>query len=234
LRSILAAPDLRQLRQRISINCHLLALSREEVEQYIRRRLEVAGNASAVLISPESLDAIFRYSRGVPRLINIICDFLLLSAFADETTLLTVDMVHDVVRDLDFENYYWVAPTTATGDTQEKLKDGGVSLAADTSPPDLQLHGMLAEISRRIESIEQTVVTPLQTAIKEQNERFAALQATVTSHTAATDSIILDLNAKLEQLRNNENRIEEVAPQENPKIGFVRRIFGGTTSSHRK
>lgn len=68
LRSILAAPELRQLRQRININCHLQALSRVEVEHYITRRLDVAGNSSAVHFSPESLDAVFCYSRGIPRL----------------------------------------------------------------------------------------------------------------------------------------------------------------------
>src|SRR5512133_2021212 len=61
LRSILAAPELRQLRQRININCHLQALNREEIEQYITRRLEVAGNATAVQFEPASLDAIFHY-----------------------------------------------------------------------------------------------------------------------------------------------------------------------------
>ena len=81
LRTTLAAPELRQLRQRININCHLQALNREEIEQYITRRLEVAGNSSAVHFSPESLEVIFRYSRGIPRLINIICDFLMFLAF---------------------------------------------------------------------------------------------------------------------------------------------------------
>src|ERR1039457_4380137 len=115
LRSILAAPELRQLRQRININCQLHALNRNETEQYITRRLEVAGNSSAVNFSPESLDAVFRYSRGIPRLINIICDFLMLSAFADETTFLSLEMVNDVIGDLDFENYYWMADAVSEG-----------------------------------------------------------------------------------------------------------------------
>src|SRR6185369_2511037 len=102
LRAILSAPELRQLRQRIGINCHLQALSLEDTRYYITHRLEVAGNASAVDIPPESLEIVFRYSKGVPRLINIICDFLMLSAFAEETTEISIDMVRDIIGDLDF------------------------------------------------------------------------------------------------------------------------------------
>ena len=84
LRSQLARPELRQLRQRISIQCHLQPLSRQEVEEYILHRLEVAGNREALRFTPAAFDVIAKYSCGIPRLINIICDFLLLAAFAEE------------------------------------------------------------------------------------------------------------------------------------------------------
>lgn len=107
LRKTLASPALLQLRQRISINCHLFPLSCVEVEEYILHRLEVAGNRHAVTFSPESVEIIHRYSRGIPRLVNIICDFLMLSAFAEEATKIDEDMVRDVIGDLDFENQFW-------------------------------------------------------------------------------------------------------------------------------
>ena len=84
LRTTLASPAMVQLRQRISINCHLRPLTRSETEEYILHRLEKAGNRDAATFPPDSLDIIFTYSKGIPRLINIICDFLLLSAFADQ------------------------------------------------------------------------------------------------------------------------------------------------------
>ncbi|NVN91785.1 MAG: AAA family ATPase [Desulfuromonadales bacterium] len=232
LRTILAAPELRQLRQRININCHLQALTREEVEQYIIRRLEVAGNLSAVRFSPEALDAIFRFSRGIPRLVNIICDFLMLSAFAEETNMITVEMVHDVVGDLDFENYYWVA----SEDEHGKAQENGKLPSAEKLPPNTELHTLLADISRRMESIEQNLAAPalLQTALKDQNDRFVSFQATVSSHVAKSTAHIQELNRKLDELTNTVASCDQDMTQENTKIGFVRRVFGGTAVSHRK
>ena len=221
LRAILAAPELRQLRQRININCHLQALNREEVEQYINRRLEVAGNATAVQFEPEALDVIFRYSRGIPRLINIICDFLLFLAFAEATTTLSAEMVQDVIGDLDFENHYWTVhqPDTRVSSTSSNL-------------PELQ--GLLADISRRIESIEHNINAPLQRALKEQDERFVALQTTVTSDIAKTSSHIQDLSRKLDSLRNAVQCSEGGVSAVPPKSDFDWRAFGGDISPRRK
>lgn len=221
LRQILAAPELRQLRQRININCHLQALTREEIEQYITRRLEVAGNAAAVQFEPASLDAIFRYSRGIPRLINIICDFLLFLAFAEEITTLSDQMVQDVIGDLDFENHYWTANEQST--PQHK----GVSPA-----PELQ--NMLAEISRQIESIEHNISIPLNSAIKEQNDRFASLQATVMLHVAKTTAHIQELSKKLDTLKNALSISDQCVTQLTHKNDFDWRAFGGDISPRRK
>lgn len=200
LRTILSAPELRQLRQRININCHLQALSREEMEQYITRRLEVAGNASAVHFESEALDAIFRYCRGIPRLINIICDFLMFLAFAEETTTLTVEMVNDVIGDLDFENYHWVEDSPAEQQNSAPVTSSPTAVESPGTAP--ELHNLLAEISRRIEAIEHDIAAPLHTALKGQNDRFVSFQETVTSHVERTNSNILELGRKLEELSN--------------------------------
>jgi putative secretion ATPase (PEP-CTERM system associated) len=252
LRTILAAPELRQLRQRININCHLHALNRVEMELYIARRLEVAGNASAVTFIPASMDAVYRYSRGIPRLINIICDFLMLSAFADQSTAITVEMVQDVIGDLDFENYYWTADTDeqstdeqCSGEqrTDEQRTDGQRTEErprlqdADARRPAPELQGIISEISRRMESLEQNIAAPLHTAFKEQNERFGSLQETVSSHVTKTNSHIQDLSKKIEEIRNSVQSNEQVAPQapqEAVKKGFFQRIWGGNSSPQRK
>ena len=96
LQKVLARPDLRQLRQRISINCHLDPLSRQETESYILHRLQLAGNREAVRFAEGTFDVIFDYSRGTPRLINILCDFLLLAAFVEMTLVLNLDLVKEV------------------------------------------------------------------------------------------------------------------------------------------
>jgi len=84
LKQLLAQPGLRQLRQRINISCHLKALTREETEAYIYHRLEIAGNRNALKFNEAVFDLIHEYSQGGPRLINVICDFLLLTNFVEE------------------------------------------------------------------------------------------------------------------------------------------------------
>jgi putative secretion ATPase (PEP-CTERM system associated) len=232
LRTILASPELRQLRQRININCHLQALNRVEVEHYIDRRLEVAGNASAVQFSPESLDAVFCYSRGIPRLINIICDFLLLSAFAEETTLITVEMIQEVIGDLDFENYYW----TSAIDEKKNEQDNSSATVTDKQLSKQELQLTLADISRRIDAIGHNMESQLHTTAKGQNERFAAFQSSVTLHIAKADSNFLYLNRKLEELRGRANNNEQITTREKNKVGFIQRfsVFGDAPVTHPK
>lgn len=115
LRQTLGGSELLQLRQRISINCHLQALPRAEMAEYIVHRMKVAGNAEALSFPDGTLDLIFRYSRGIPRLINVICDFLMLSAFADEVTTASLEMAQEVVGDLDFDNHFWGGTEAAGG-----------------------------------------------------------------------------------------------------------------------
>ena len=227
LRTILAAPELRQLRQRININCHLQALSREEVEQYISHRLEIAGNATAVYFEPESIDAIFRYSRGIPRLINIICDFLMFLAFAEEVSVLSVDMVSDVIGDLDFENYHWLE-----GPDVEMRHPGSFASAVENPDVEKELQRILADTMRLIKSVEHDIASPLQSAINNQNDRFASFQAAVASHMAKTNTDIADLNRILDELCNSVTKNEKGTLQETLKSVFT--AFGGERSTSRK
>ena len=103
LKEIISQPALRQLRQRISLSCHLNPLNREESEEYIFHRLETVGNRNCVTFQEGTIDLIFDFSGGVPRLINVICDFLLLSAFVEETHEITLELVMDAVDELSFD-----------------------------------------------------------------------------------------------------------------------------------
>jgi general secretion pathway protein A len=103
LKQLIAKPSLRQLRQRISISCHLNPLNREESEEYVYHRLATVGSRDCVTFLEDVFDAIFRFSGGIPRLINLICDFLLLSAFVEETREIDMDLVNDAVNELSFE-----------------------------------------------------------------------------------------------------------------------------------
>ena len=101
LRAKLEQSNLKQLRQRITVRYHLSPLSREETEAYIQHRLRVAGADSRPIFTPWAVRRIYRYSRGVPRLINAVCDKTLLCGFVMGTDKLTAGHVRRAIRELE-------------------------------------------------------------------------------------------------------------------------------------
>jgi len=99
LSEMLARHSMRQLRQRIALNRELKSLSRESAINYIDHRLKVAGGSSA-LFSPEALKAVCEYSQGIPRVINLICDNCLITAYAAGASQVVEQVVREVVADL--------------------------------------------------------------------------------------------------------------------------------------
>jgi general secretion pathway protein A len=85
LGELLATENLRQLKQRIALRHHLAPLAAEEVGEYIAHRWQVAGGDGRLQWTPQALALIFSYSRGVPRLINFVCDKALLAGYVEET-----------------------------------------------------------------------------------------------------------------------------------------------------
>ncbi len=100
----LDAPSLRQLKQRIALRCMLQPLRPEEAVEYIETRLGKAGMPQQAIFSPEVLEQIHARSQGIPRLINAICDNLLLTAFAMEKKTATVEMVDEVSDDMRLDS----------------------------------------------------------------------------------------------------------------------------------
>jgi len=105
LASKLDSPRLEQLSQRVRLRFHLGALSKRETREYIEHRLEVAGAKGRKLIEDDAYDMIFRYSGGIPRLVNILCDTAMLCAFAEEQTLITDQTVMTAVDELQWLSY---------------------------------------------------------------------------------------------------------------------------------
>lgn len=97
LREQLADPRLSQIAQRISVEYHLEPLTEAETAQYIRHRLQVAGN-DAEIFSADAIVSIHRLSRGVPRLINTLCDQALVFAFAMEQRDIDATAIANVVK----------------------------------------------------------------------------------------------------------------------------------------
>ncbi|MFH1847475.1 MAG: AAA family ATPase [Candidatus Omnitrophota bacterium] len=101
LRDKLNSPDLLQLRQRISVRFHVRALGKHEIQRYIEHRLNIAGNNNRVSFTPEAYDHIYNYTKGIPRIINIICDKALLLGFVRETNFIEHDLIQRSIEEIE-------------------------------------------------------------------------------------------------------------------------------------
>lgn len=102
LKEKLASRELAQLRQRIAIRYHMLPLERCEIQAYILHRLKVAGaDDEAMIFDASAIDEIFKYTHGVPRLINIVCDKSLLAGYAHEKKNINGAMVKKCAREIE-------------------------------------------------------------------------------------------------------------------------------------
>jgi general secretion pathway protein A len=99
----LDAPNLRQLKQRVALRCGLNPFEEAETVEYINTRLSKAGMPEQTVFSPEVLSEIHLRTQGIPRVINAICDNLLLTAFAMESKVTTLEMLDEVSDDMRLE-----------------------------------------------------------------------------------------------------------------------------------
>jgi type II secretory pathway predicted ATPase ExeA len=100
----LKQPQLRQLRQRITLRARTFPLTLGEMKLYVNQRLRIAGSNGQQLFDPASLDAIYRYSNGIPRVVNLICEQCLVSAFVDQQKVVKAAVVEAVARDFDLDD----------------------------------------------------------------------------------------------------------------------------------
>jgi putative secretion ATPase (PEP-CTERM system associated) len=105
LKKTIAHYELRQLRQRISVHAQIDPLTRSETEDYVYYRLETAGNRSALVWGEGTFDVLFKYSHGIPRLVNVFCDFILLAACVEGTNELNLEFVHDVLGEVSWDKH---------------------------------------------------------------------------------------------------------------------------------
>jgi general secretion pathway protein A len=101
LRDRLNSPRLKQLRQRITVRYHLRALTRPEVGEYIRHRLTLAGSNGMPTFTAPAVWRVFRYSGGVPRLVNAVCDKALLAGFVERSQQINYRMIGRAIRELE-------------------------------------------------------------------------------------------------------------------------------------
>jgi general secretion pathway protein A len=97
----LQRPDLRQLKQRITVRYHIPPLSRDDTGAYIAHRLMVAGSDSRVSFDAGAVREVYKYSRGTPRLINAVCDNALLAGYVTKTNIIDAACVKKAIQQLE-------------------------------------------------------------------------------------------------------------------------------------
>ena len=107
-------PSVRQLRQRISLWCRTQALTDGQTHAYVAERLRIAGAASP-LFTPEALSVIHRCSRGIPRIINLLCEHSLIVAYVEQVQQVTAAIVEGVAAELELDVQPFMVSSMALG-----------------------------------------------------------------------------------------------------------------------
>jgi putative secretion ATPase (PEP-CTERM system associated) len=221
LRDLLTGPNLLQLRQRIQVNCHLQPLGPAEVRDYILFRLEKAGNREALDFTDDAVEAIAAYTRGIPRLINILCDYVLIDAFSAQSKNVDGKTVHELAADLHFEDQYWDSTAkAATGSNGNGAVESNVETAVRAVSAQAKVLSVVGSLNKRLEALEampawdQTVVFDL----RDRLEKLETQQAVA----------IRELWAALQQLRADIALKDEPRAEEPPrkKGGLWRFLWG--------
>jgi len=100
---MIRGPEFRALRQRIILNFHMGPFTRKETGEYIRHRLQIAG-AKKMIFNSAAVDEIYKFSKGYPRLINIVCDLALVNGYVDEAKIIKPDIIKECADNLKIHN----------------------------------------------------------------------------------------------------------------------------------
>ncbi|AFL89060.1 type II secretory pathway, component ExeA (predicted ATPase) [Terriglobus roseus DSM 18391] len=120
LETKLREPGLRQLRQRISLWCRTQALSQEQTGEYIEQRLSIAG-AKETIFLPDTIKTIYEFSRGIPRLVNLLCEHSLILAYVEKLKQVPASLVFAVAVDLDLDNGLGAAAGITAGSRRSEV-----------------------------------------------------------------------------------------------------------------
>ncbi len=115
LDGVLNAPQMEQLAQRTRLRYHLKPLTTDESREYIEHRLKVAGAGERKIFTEDSFPVIFRYTGGIPRLMNTLCDTALICCFADGVKKVDASMIEAAVKELGWIEYAQRTHTDRTG-----------------------------------------------------------------------------------------------------------------------
>ena len=152
-------PQLRQLRQRITLRAKTRQLTLEETQGYIQERLRIAGAENLDLFAPESVAAIHSYARGIPRVTNLLCEHSLVSAFVDQKNPVPPEIVEEVAHDFELDT---IDPT-AQAAAPASVQPSGSSNTGDQPP---LIESLMQAINTLVDRLNQA-----EAAIEAERER---------------------------------------------------------------
>ncbi|AOY59998.1 MULTISPECIES: ExeA family protein [Desulfococcus] len=155
LRYKLRQKALEQLAQRVSVHYHISGLDAGEVVDYVKYRLKIAGVEGRDIFQEDALEAVWAYSRGIPRLINILCDTALVYGFADGLETIGRDVVDSVIREREVGGFN---PLNVKEDDEEGyvgFDEGGGASAPDRRFP---VERKLEMIENRLDDLEKRMI----------------------------------------------------------------------------
>lgn len=110
----LRQPNLRQLRQRVSLWCRTVPITALQTGDYIAERLRISGTTETIFL-PAAVQAIYASSQGIPRVINLICEHAMITAYVEDKHQIGPDIIQAVVKDLDLETQPFLLATAQGG-----------------------------------------------------------------------------------------------------------------------
>jgi len=168
LQPILRAPNMEQFRQRIVASCHLAPLNIEETCAYIQYRLEHAGCQRTDLFTDTAFDAIFEFTKGVPRKINTLMDRVLLFGFLEELESFNVDNVKSVIEEVQEEMFTPEADVTLEPVDKQTANSENVAQSTREAgePPHITPNGNVVQDTKYYKDMLEELVDALDDAIK--------------------------------------------------------------------
>jgi len=128
----LKLPQLRQLRQRITMRCRTAPLTLDETFRYVAERLRIGGANGEPIFSKEAVQAVHNYSRGIPRVVNSLCEHSLIDAYVDGVRPVPAQIVEEVAREFQLDEIAPIAPAGSVSKAQQSASTQAILQDLDT------------------------------------------------------------------------------------------------------
>ena len=155
LKSKLQRHDLKQFAQRVSTHYHINGLNKDEVNNYIRYRLEVGEAENLDIFQGDAIELIYQHSLGIPRIINVICDTALVYGYADEIKIIDKSLIETVIKEREESGIFSKLDLNFRDSSEENIAEEKGSIFSDIS---LQLMGNRIDIlDEKIEGLQEEI-----------------------------------------------------------------------------